>query len=81
MTKSAIVHRLLYLAFLEIRFHTSDKEGANIRIACALANSFHNIPFFLGEAANSDLSYEEILDKLIEESSGWIEIVLVLVLF
>jgi hypothetical protein len=56
-----LLHRLLYMALVEIRFQS--QEGKPM-VAFRLADLFHNVPLQLERASHGDGSYEEVLDYL-----------------
>lgn len=65
MTPREIIHRLLYLALIEIRMAAHESEPKKI---FHLADLFHNIPLQLEITAQKEGSYEEILTWLQERA-------------
>ncbi len=77
VTSMEILHRLLYYAFIEIRYraHENDDEDNGIY---KIADLFHNLPNTLLMAVRNDMTYDEILQDLKEIAemkgvSAWLE--------
>ena len=61
MGSSDTLHRLLYLALLEIREHGREDEN---KVVFHLADLFHNIPLPLSSVVKNERTYEEVLSAL-----------------
>ena len=65
MSPRTIIHRLLYLALIDIRMKAYDIQNQEI---LHLADLFHNIPLKLDQVSSGDEAYEEILAWLQKEA-------------
>jgi hypothetical protein len=78
MSTREVLHRLLYLALIEIRTEAYDHQNKKI---FHLADLFHTIPLQLEGAAEGKGSYDEVLAWLRERAQqkgceGWLDKVL-----
>ena len=75
MTDSEILHKLLYLALIDIREYGRSTNHKGIH---NLANLFHNVVLQLQKASDGEVTYEEVLQSLKSKAdeigcSDWLE--------
>ncbi len=61
MDDSRLLHRLIYLALLDIRSRGAETED---RVVFGLANLFHNVVLEMADAADGARPYSDVLARL-----------------
>ena len=69
------LHRLLYLALIEIRHEGRELDRSSV---FGLANLFHVTPLELAKAARGETSYQEVMRSLLDKAKelnceSWIQ--------
>lgn len=75
MKEQELILRLIYLALLDIR---ESSHSSGDRVSYHLSNFFHNIPLEFHRALNGEISFEDLLEDLKNESNNlgcdfWLE--------